>query len=261
MKNGMTIFLHSWRQVVGNLGMAVRASGGVWLLLFGAGVVLTLAAILSGSQFLAALFMITFVVMAVWGVSLVAVVWHRYILLEEPPAGFVPMRDGMNIWPYFWSGIGITFIGSLVLMLLYFLATLFVEPSWIQQAFFAQPVSMQPAHILMRWAVGMLVTVIYLRLALALPAIALDKKLSFAASWQSTKPYFGAIVNVSFILSLFNAVVMLVYGAALDAVAGSAGVRMVVVVLGLGFQWFYFMLNISILSTLYGHIIEKREVY
>jgi len=56
-------------------------------------------------------------------------------------------------------------------------------------------------------------------------------------------------------------VVMLVYAGALSAVAGSNGASFLVTVLGLGFQWFYFMLNISVLSTLYGHIIEKREVY
>ncbi len=259
--NGMTIFSHSLRQVNGNFGMAVRASGGVWLLLFGAGVVFATAAMLGGSQFLAALFMIAFLVMAVWGISLIAVVWHRYILLEERPGGFIPVREGLNIWPYFWAGAGITLIGSLVVMLLYFLATLFVEPSWIQRAFLAQPPSMLPAHIILRWAMGLLVTVIYLRLALALPAIALDKRLGFAASWQSTKPYFGAIVTVSLILSLFNAVVMLAYGGVSAIVAGSDGARLLVSLLGTAFQWFYFMLNISVLSTLYGLIIEKREVY
>jgi hypothetical protein len=42
---------------------------------------------------------------------------------------------------------------------------------------------------------------------------------------------------------------------------GNVALSLFVSFASLAFQWFYFMLNISILSTLYGHIVQKREVY
>lgn len=259
--NGLNIFTHSLRQVVGNLGMAVRISGGVWLLLFVLAIVTAFIAIAMQSPFLGIVFLIAFLVTAVWGISLIAVVWHRYILMEEAPSGFIPNRKGLHVWHYFWYGIGISLIVLLVLAILYFVSTIFVDSAWILAAFDSEHTSMLPEHIALRWLVGLLVTVIYLRFALALPAVALDEKVTFGESWQETKPYFGAIIVLSIALSLLNAGAMLVLGVLLVSVAESESLIFAVSLLVMLFQWFYFMLNISILSTLYGHIVEKREVY
>ncbi len=259
--NGLNIFTHSFRQVVGNLGMAVRVSGGVWLLLFVLGIVTVFIAVATHSPFLGMVLMIAFLVAAVWGVSLIAVVWHRYILMEEAPSGFIPSRKGLHVWLYFWSGIGISLIVLLIMAVLFFAATIFVDSAWIFAAFDSQHTSMLPEHIALRWGVGLLVTVIYLRFALALPAVALGERVTFGESWQESKPYFAAIIVLSIVLNLLNAVAMLVLGVVLVSVAESQGLTFAVSLLVMLFQWFYFMLNISILSTLYGHIVEKREVY
>jgi len=259
--NGLTIFSHSVRQVLGNLGIALRTSIGVFLALIAAGFIFGLLFALSGSPVLGFFLGIGLLVFIIWGVSLIAVVWHRFILLEERPSGFIPTRPELRIWSYFWYGVAIALIVLAVFLVLFFVARLFVDSEVILAAFDPEQVSLAPRDIALRFIVGIISSVIYLRLALMLPAVALNERFSLVESWQETKPFFGAVIVVSLALSLLNGVVMFGLGMALFFVAGSGALIFVVSVLILAFNWFYFMLNISILSTLYGHIVQKREVY
>jgi hypothetical protein len=182
---GLTIFSHSLRQITGNLGMALRVSG--WLVAIYAVIavlfwwwmpdwltaamaqdvqgVRNAADLSAGNVGMVLVLAIGLGIFLLWAVSLVAIVWHRYILMEEIPQGIIPYRGQYRIGRYFWYGIGISLLAVMVVAV----------PLIIGLAFAAFPI-------------------------------------------------------VSAALS------------------------------GL-FQWFYFMLNISVLSTLYGHIIQKREVY
>ncbi len=259
--NGLTIFLHSFRQVTGNLGMAVRVSGGFWLLTVVAGFVYGFIVALTNSTFLAFIFGVAFLVFLVWGISLVAVVWHRYVLLEEQPNGFLPYRKGLRVWSYFWYGVGIILIVLLLLLVLFFVATLFMEPRDILRAFDQMQMSLVPLDIALRFIVGLLASLVYLRLALILPAVALDESLTIGGSWAESKPYTGAIIVLAFVLALVNGGITLFSNIVLISAQGSAALSLIVSLATLAFQWFYFMLNISILSTLYGHIVQKREVY
>jgi len=259
--HGLTIFSHSFRQVSGNFGMAVRISGGFWILLLGVGFVYGLIAALSQSVFLSFIFGIALVVFLVWGISLVAVVWHRYVLLEERPSGFLPYREGLRVWPYFWYGIGIAIIVFLALLVLFLLSTLVLDAGDIL-AVFDQNTSSSPGFdLVVNFIVGLLASLIYLRMALILPAVALDERLTLSESWNQTKGYSGSILIIAAILALLNSGGAIVFGM---VVISAHNAPLVLLLAGMAyflFQWFYFMLNISILSTLYGHIVQKREVY
>ncbi len=270
--NGLTILSHSFRQVSGNLGMAIKISG--WLVLIasiGGGLMLWAApdwltaamdqnaegmmdaVDFSGSNvgvvmglFIAAM------VFLFWGVTLVAIAWHRYILLEEVPQGLVPYRKEFQVGRYFWLGIGISLLATLVVGLVSVILGMIVGP-FVASTTTGQGVG--GISFFMSLLMGVILAVIYLRMALVLPAVALGGQLTIGQAWTQTSGYTGAIFVLALALAFINAVVPIVITLVLGELVW---INMAAVVL---YQWFYFMLSISVLSTLYGHIVQKREVY
>ena len=276
--NGLTILAHSFRQVVGNLGMAIRVSG--WLVLIYAIIVVALlnmvpeflqaaidqdaegleraVAAMEGSGGVIFISFLAVLIFLIWSISLIAIVWHRYILLEETPRGFVPYRKGLRVFRYFWFGLLIAILAGLVLAILAFLSGLFLGPLLVSSM--GSGASKLSAGaiagtFLVGLAIGLVVLVIYFRMALILPAVALDERLTIGQAWDKTTGHGGSIFVLALALAFVNGVVPY----AITFVFG--GLPWVDLVLSGLFQWFYFMLNISILSTLYGHIVQKREVY
>jgi len=275
--NGLTIFNHSLRQVLGNFGMAVRISW--WLVLIIAVLYATAKTMLprwfleaikgnevmaadisdadSGAVLLSVAIAIAALVFVCWSISLIAIVWHRFILLEEYPEGTIPYRSEFQIGQYFWVGVGISLLAVMVVGLVSGFIAMIVGP------FFAGSMG-QPAGfgsigggLAVGILVGILIAVLYLRLALVLPALALGERLKMGQAWEISARYTGAIIVLAMMLAFINVVVPM--GLSLASWFFLPG--WLYVTLTLAYDWFYFMLNISILSTLYGHIVQKREVY
>lgn len=262
---GITIFLHSLRQVTGNIKMAIRVSWWLiavllveaWFVLSGG------SSIILGSEFFALLFAVANFIFIIWSFSLIAVVWHRYILLEEIPKGIIPYQQGMNIWPYFWAGVVI----ALIMLLVGFLVALVLGVFFLAGA---------TSGILIGLVVGFAMTLVFYRIALVLPAVALDKKIRIADAFDATRGFVmpitglvGAAVAFNFAT---NYVLNKVFGLQSDTqlaimteqglvFAGGAENAMVYLVISGLLQWFVFMLNISILTTLYGYLVEKRKIF
>ncbi len=275
--NGVTIFNHSARQVLGNLGMAFRVSGwffGLLLLgLFGLYQALPadfLAALRlppeqmaeamadAGVPFGFLLLATVGFIFLLWSVSLIAIVWHRFILLEEVPQGFIPYRKEFGVGRYFWTGIGISLLAALVAMLIGGILLMILGPSiGASMQGGGQGGGAVLLGMLGALATGIIVTVFYLRMALILPGIALDQGLTLAQSWEASKGFSGAIAMVAVMMTVLN----IAMGFLLELFPQTGGAGLLRAGVQLGFNWFYFMLNISILSTLYGHILQKREVY
>ncbi|MBL1434586.1 MAG: hypothetical protein COB08_000095 [Rhodobacteraceae bacterium] len=276
--NGLTILSHSFRQVTGNLGMAIRVSG--WLVaicVIGGGMLVStqpewLNAALNqnmegmadassnsgGSAGLVLLLTLAVTVFLFWSVSLVAIVWHRFILLEEIPQGIIPYRKEFRIGRYFWLGVGISLLAGLVVVLVSGILGAAFGPflvSSMQGMAGGQGSGMVGIGFLMGLLVGTIVAVLYLRMALVLPAVALDDSLTIRQAWGDTSGHTWAIVGLALALAFINMVVPMVINLAFGEMFWVSLAAM-----GL-YQWFYFMLSISILSTLYGHIVQKREVH
>ncbi len=276
--NGLTILAHSIRQVTGNLGMAIKVSG--WLVAIYAiagAVMLNMAPdwltaaidqnaqgmtdatdLTGGSVGLVLLLILAATVFLLWSISLVAIVWHRYILLEEIPQGIIPYRSDLRIGRYFWYGVGISLIAVLVVSVLSGILGMIFGPffmSSMQGLAEGQAAGFFGAAFFMGLVIGIIVLVLYLRMALILPAVALDEELTIGQAWEQTSGHTGAILGLALAMAFINAVVPMVISLAF---AELVWVNLVLVGL---YHWFYFMLNISVLSTLYGHIVQKREVY
>ncbi|NOR63858.1 MAG: hypothetical protein GQ535_15385 [Rhodobacteraceae bacterium] len=271
--NGLTILAHSFRQVTGNLGMAVKVSGWLVAIYAIAGAVLLSMApdwlnaaidqnaqgmtdatdLTGGSVGLVLLLILVATVFLLWSISLVAIVWHRYILLEEIPQGVIPYRSDYRIGRYFWYGVGISLLALLIVSILSGILGMIFGPFFMSSL--QGGTGFLGATFLMGLVVGIVVLVLYMRMALILPAVALDEELTIGQAWSQTSGYTGAILGLALAMAFINAVVPMVISLAFAEL-----VWVNLVLLGL-YQWFYFMLNISVLSTLYGHIVQKREVY
>jgi hypothetical protein len=248
------IFTHSVRQVFGNMEAALRVSGVLYLAqvmmqLVIIGTLLTKTeaerqAMVMGGKFPFAGLAIFFIIALVSGLW-IAVGWHRYVLTEEQP-GIVPQLHADRMLGYFGNGLMIGLVMIIPAILASMIAGLFAGPM------------MSNGHMgmaTMIMAVIMLpLGAIFLRMSSMLPGTALRAGVLRINGWEATKgetpTFFG--------LALIGLVAQWLIGMIGSAVFGSLPI------LAFAWQaltgWVVMMVGISILTTLYGHYIEKRPL-
>lgn len=263
---GWNIVRHSFVLLFNNLGNALRVSVGpyliglavVWFAIIAMGVGVqdlvdvmarttaeTNLGIPSGE--LAAAILIALVVL-MFVSSWVAVGWHRYVLLEEYP-GLLPGLAGRPVGAYLGRMILLTVVLVLCAIPISIVVGLLMSPFLIagSSAFagvFGALVGVAMAAVF-SW--------LWLRLGLILPAIALGKPMTLRMSWSATAPVSGAILVATLIVMAINFAVSLLLGPVFGG--GAPGV-----VLSLIVDWISIMVGISMLTTIYGHIVEGREI-
>ena len=253
---GVQIFLHSVRQVTANLPAALRISGVLYLVQFGVAMLFGGAMMgmgmhggmnggMSGAGMgLGALVVfLVALVTAVW----IAVAWHRFVLLAEGPSAPVPplMQDRMIAY----------FLRSLVLVVIMIVAGAIIGSIF---GILAGGLFMRgPGFIgflLMALLVQLPLIFLGLRLAATLPGAALGKDHGILAGWEATKSDWQTILQLAAILAVAMAVLNLI---GLFVFGGlGAGALLWQFVSG----WLVMMVGLSILTTLYGHYIQKRPL-
>lgn len=253
------IIRHAFRMVFGNLREALKVSVGPYLMLMlvvilGIGMIGETGGMFDGSVPMgggepmrpaAGLIMLAMVPVFLFFISWVAVAWHRFILLEEYP-GLLPQIAGRPIWPYAGRSIlygFVTLIASLPLLLLVMAL--------------AMPLMMAGsglAGILVFVLITGFMTFIWLRIAIALPAVAVGKPISMADAWGASKGMSGTIFGVAFLLMGINGLAT-VLTAQVSAILPIIGF-----VLDIALQWTVLMLGVSVLTTFYGHLVEGRDL-
>lgn len=242
---GWLIFKHALRQVTGNLGPALRVSllPFVGMILLSAVVVLALmATAYSGTEptalavFAAVIAVLAYMLM----LGTIAVNWHRFVLLNEP-IGWLPSLRFNRIGAYLWR---------------YVLVFLLCALAGVGLAIPAGLLSSGGSALAIGLFVVLMVVILmplFLRLSASLPGAAVDGGQGIQASWAAT-----AGETVTFLaLSLIFLVFLLLTGIAAQVVG-------MIPVLGLlaqiAFNWFSTMLGLSVLTTIYGHYVEKRPL-
>jgi hypothetical protein len=183
------------------------------------------------------------VTMVVWlfALSWVAVAWHRYVLLEERSGLLPPLRQDL-VWPY----LGRTILLSLVILLLAIPVAFVVGlPLAMSESFVMLLIMGVLTTLALGWAA--------MRLSLVFPARAVDRPMGFGESWSATAPASGGILVVVLVLAIINEVL----GRLIPALFG---VNLVAQLLNLAVLWFTAMLGLSVLTTLYGHLVERRTL-
>lgn len=245
------IFVHSVRQVFGNLNAALRVSVVLMAVQFAVTMWFTgtIAEIVAagpeadipqgvlGPQLLA--FLVVAAITGPW----VAVAWHRYVLLEEHPGAAVPRWDGARWMAYLFALV------QLFLVVLLAMVALSMVAGFVLALF---PVA--GAGILV--APLLVVPIAYLgyRLSLVLPAAALGEPMTLRQSWNATIPGANTILGLTFLVLAASLFAQVAGGALLSSsyILGMA-VRIVL-------SWAAFMIGISVMTTLYGHYVQGRAL-
>lgn len=247
------MFVHSVRLVLSDWRNAVKITGLLYLIYAVPTLLLGLlfppptqpeqatAAVLSAAP-AGLLTLILAVVAFVW----IAVAWHRYILLDEMPAGQFPEFNGQRLLNYGLYSIGLAFLGFIVSFVLAAIVGIVAVPLLgMVGAFITGVVGLAAALI------------IGYRLAPLLPAVAIGKPLTLGQAWEATN---GANVPI-IILAVLSAVAAIVIDipAFVLGMAGPIG-GFLALLWTLATGWVKMLVGVSILTTLYGHYIERRSI-
>lgn len=253
------IFTHSVRQVFGNMDAALRISAVLYLAqvvvqfaILGTLMLKTEAerqAMIEAGR-LPWTGMLIFLLVAVIGGLWMAVGWHRYVLTEERP-GLVPPLHGDRMLGYFGKGLLIGLIMLIPTMIMVAIAggvaAAFTHPSAGGSVNIA-------AVTLATYLVLLPIAVLWTRLSTMLPGAALQAGVPILTGWKATKgetgTFFALVVIWAVVVGLIQAIGTYIFGS--------------FVILAVAWQvlsgWVLVMVGISILTTLYGHYIEKRPL-
>lgn len=270
----LQIVLHTFRIIFGNFGQALRVSVGPYLILFSMGVGLALAVefpifvgdrIINDALFPSEAWILLPVILLplfLFVVAWVAVSWHRFILLEEY-ASVLPAVRGRPIWSYAGKsillGIAIAVMAWPVTMIVSgFLArdaqNIFADGATIAAGGRASiPLTFQVRWMIVNTLVTIPFAYIGLRWGIALVGTALGQPLGFFEAWEKSKPIAGVLFGVVVILLAANLAFQLILVAVW-------GVPILETLVDLAMSWLAMMLGVSILTTLYGHVVEGRPL-
>lgn len=164
--------------------------------------------------------------------------WHRFVLLDERPNSvFPPVRAALML----------RYAGAFIRLLL--LVLLLVVPVAV---LIGLAVSIEfnvgLGVLLLIMAVVALAGVV-LRFALVLPAVALGEPFGFHAVWSATAGHFWTFAALGFAGGLID------YLSDHMISPGVFGFALMVL-----FNWFHLAMNLSILTTLFGVLVEGRDL-
>lgn len=249
------IIRHAFRMVFGNFAQALRVSVGPYLILILA-FAFAFSLIAGSGGFVvpssptgieedlspaAVLMVLVMVTVTLFVVAWVAVAWHRFILLEEYP-GLLPQVSGRPIWAY----VGRSIIYGLLLALAALPLILLTAPLLIAGA--------GVMSILVFVGITGFMTYLWLRIAIALPSVAVGNPIPMGEAWRASRGMSGTIFGVAFLLMGINGL------ATVLTAQVSAILPLVGFVLDVALQWTILMLGVSVLTTFYGHLIEGRDL-
>ncbi len=171
--------------------------------------------------------------------SWAAVGWHRYVLLEELPSGVTAAWNWPTVRGYVWAVVRL----SLMLFLIGIVASIVVG-----LVISAVPSAAVAVFVTIGLTIGF--TWILTRLGLVLPSAALGQYMKLGESWQATAPVASAILLPIIIIPLAFFIINSLLG-----FVGLAGVILSLVVF-----WIQTLTNLALMTTLYGNLIEGRQL-
>lgn len=249
---GLRIFTHSVKLVFGNFGMALRISGVLYL----GGILILGVAVAIGYVRLGDTGMANGAVPVGWlamGLAALAfcllwlvVPWHRFVLLNEVPTRLVPRFNGGAILAYF--GRVLLVIFPILLAVLGVAIAIGVATAIAPHA----PMATGPWVVFPALVATTTAHLIVYRIGPILPAAALRTELSVAEAWRRTAGNWGSLLVLALVGDLFEFALDIPKRFLLPEFSGA--------VLSILTTWVKLMVGVSILTTLYGHFVEGREL-
>lgn len=174
----------------------------------------------------------------------IAVAWHRYVLLAERPAGWLPAWHGPEMLGYLWRSIVIGLIVGVAVV-------------GIAIPLGALAVGVPPLAPLVPIVGGFIGALLFYRLGVALPARAVRRDMGLGDAMEATRGHTGTVATLAFLTLAFT--LMLQIPTALDGMAGGAGGTVTAIYQGVA-GWIGLMVGVSTLTALYGVVVEGRPV-
>lgn len=183
----------------------------------------------------------------------IAVSWHRYILLDEVPRGLARLRADNTVWRYFGNTILIILILAGALLPAIILAALLSAALGNLGIILSVPIYL---------AAFVFVIAAFYRLSVKLPAIALERsdfgmKEAWAATENNVFQLFGLALLMA--LALFGAAAVLGGLVWLLEKTGVSFALYVGIALQIVFNWVITVMGVTLLTSLYGYFVEKRD--
>ena len=169
----------------------------------------------------------------------VAVAWHRYVLLDEVPNGWIPKWSKNEITAYLTKGLVLIPLGILV-MIPVMIVLVMVNPS------------SAAIGLIFDIFVGSFLGYMFLRICLVFPAVAVGENMTFSASWADTKEHSTTLI---FLAVMQSAISFLLGWVSVPFGSGAASL-----LLDVSAQTLYGLWSLSVMTTLYGVIVEGREL-
>lgn len=251
---GVNLFVHSVRLVLADWRNALKITGVLYLICAIPGLILALlfpvptnpAQMASAAANFAGPGLITgllYLVAFIW----MAVAWHRYVLLDEYPAGYLPEFNGSRMLSYFLYSLLIGVIGFIASFIVIAIIGIILA--------FAQGLI---GFAIIMGIIGLaILLVVSYRLGPILPATAVGKPITIGQAWTATS---GATVDI-IILAIISAICAIVIDlpAGILGMAGPIG-TFLALIWTLVTGWIKLIVGISILTTVYGHYVEGRAI-
>jgi hypothetical protein len=186
----------------------------------------------------------------------IAVNWHRYILRDEVPVGWQRLRLDGDVFRYFGNTLLIVLLGALlgitgVAPIL--IAALFSAISQTLGAIVAIP-------LFIAWGLFVIGTVF--RWSVKLVAVALGRHdFGVADAWRVTAENHMRIVGLYVLVFLLSLLLAGAIGIVTYLLANNTNVAAVSVLVAvqLAINWISSIWNVTLLTSLYGYFVEKRD--
>lgn len=167
-----------------------------------------------------------------------AVLWHRWVLLDEVPATVPPLYP-RRLAVYFWQGLLISFIMIPAILII------------AVPVAFALP---EAGVAISGWMASFLITAVALaifgRFCPVLPAAAIGRPMGLREGWRATAGATGPIAVASIPLAAVTTLPPFVF----------TGAMVIDVAVQIVVQWILTILGASLMTTIYGHYVEGLEL-
>lgn len=253
MQKGWQIFVHAVQLVLQNIETAIRITLIPYVIYSGCqiwfsakyGHVFTamesaenaLPQIPSGFVGGALLTVVLAVLMSIW----IVVAWHRFVLLNERGNGWIPAFDFGRFLGYLGRSILVGLIAVLA-------AVVVSIPVGLVS------VIIPPIAVLLPAAAVAVIAIVLYRLGVILPAGAVDEKLTLSEAWDATRGTSGVMVILVIIMIVFSILMQL------PNLVGGDPYSIISTIYGAVIGWFMMLIGAGILTTIYGHYVEKRPI-
>ena len=237
---GWRIFVHSVQLVLRNLSSALRVSLVLYAVQAAAQVAFFLSVTENAGTLQPSLPVVLLSILGVVASLWIAVAWHRFVLAEEYPAGWLPRWHGGSILLYFWRSL---LIGLLVVALVVAVGVV------LALALGTTGIGIVLVPLLATTAAA----VLFFRLSPWLPAAALDRPMDLPDAWSRTAGRTGDLLVLALITGIFTTLLEL------PGLLGG-GASLFGLVYGLVLGWIGTMVGASILTTIYGITVEGRAI-